>query len=191
MKQKLFSEDSLSSWHQIYQSTCICTITPLIEIHFKCPYLGPITQLDSGYHSLSPFQRFCTSMYSVYFAPSMDRSLQCKHKKSSKNPLSPLLCHFSAYLHSKISFKNVHKQDFPGGPVVKNLPFNAGDVSSIPGQETRIPHTSEPHVPQLESLCASMKVPTRHNKGPPVKILCTATKTQQLTLMLTLTQPNE
>ena len=132
MKQKLFSEDSLSSCHQIYQSTCICTITLLTEIHFKCPYLGPITQIDSGYHSLSPFQRFCTSMYSVYFAPSMDRSLQCKHKKSSKNPLSPLLCHFSAYLHSKISFKNVHKRDFPGGPVVKNLLFNAGDVSSIP-----------------------------------------------------------
>ena len=30
--------------------------------------------------------------------------------------------------------------DFPGGPVVKNLPFNAGDESSIPGQRTKIPH---------------------------------------------------
>ena len=25
--------------------------------------------------------------------------------------------------------------DFPGGPVVKNLPANAGDVGLIPGQE--------------------------------------------------------
>ena len=26
------------------------------------------------------------------------------------------------------------KQDFPGGPLVKNLPVNAGDMGSIPGQ---------------------------------------------------------
>ena len=31
--------------------------------------------------------------------------------------------------------------DFPGGPVVKNLCSNAGDMGSIPGQETKIPHT--------------------------------------------------
>ena len=29
--------------------------------------------------------------------------------------------------------------DFPGGPVVKNPPYNAGDVGSIPGQGTKIP----------------------------------------------------
>ena len=27
----------------------------------------------------------------------------------------------------------MHKRDFPGGPVVKNLPSNVGDTSSIPG----------------------------------------------------------
>ena len=31
-------------------------------------------------------------------------------------------------------------RDFPGGPVVKTLPSNAGDVGSIPGQRTRVPH---------------------------------------------------
>ena len=31
-------------------------------------------------------------------------------------------------------------RDFPGGPVVKNLPSNAGDVGLIPGQGTKIPH---------------------------------------------------
>ena len=31
-------------------------------------------------------------------------------------------------------------RDFPGGPVVKNPPHNAGDVGSIPGQGTKIPH---------------------------------------------------
>ena len=33
-------------------------------------------------------------------------------------------------------------RDFPGGPVVKKLPFNEGDSGSIPGQELR------PHMPQ-------------------------------------------
>ena len=30
--------------------------------------------------------------------------------------------------------------DFPGGPVVKNLPSNAGDAGSNPGWRTKIPH---------------------------------------------------
>ena len=33
-------------------------------------------------------------------------------------------------------------QDFPGGPVVKNLPSNAEDTSSIPGQGTKISHAA-------------------------------------------------
>ena len=32
--------------------------------------------------------------------------------------------------------------DFPGGPVVKNLPSSAGDAGSIPGQGTKIPHAA-------------------------------------------------
>ena len=32
------------------------------------------------------------------------------------------------------------KGDFPGGPVVKNLPANAGGTGSIPGLGTKIPH---------------------------------------------------
>ena len=31
-----------------------------------------------------------------------------------------------------MAFKNLNR-DFPGGPVVKNLPYNAGNVSLIPG----------------------------------------------------------
>ena len=30
--------------------------------------------------------------------------------------------------------------DFPHGPVVKNLPCNAGDAGSIPGWRTKISH---------------------------------------------------
>ena len=36
--------------------------------------------------------------------------------------------------------KNTNPGDFPGGPVVKNPPYNEGDASSIPGQGTKIPH---------------------------------------------------
>ena len=44
--------------------------------------------------------------------------------------------------------------DFPGGPVVKNPPYNAGDTGSILDQGTNIPHVPgqlSPHVPQLLS----------------------------------------
>ena len=55
--------------------------------------------------------------------------------------------------------------DFPGGPVVKNLPCNAGDKGSIPGWGTKIPHSEEAtaHRLQLESLCAAMKDPICQN----------------------------
>ena len=35
-------------------------------------------------------------------------------------------------------------RDFPGGPVVKTSPSNAGDAGSIPGRGARIPHVSGP-----------------------------------------------
>ena len=42
---------------------------------------------------------------------------------------------------------NLEKQaevgrDFPGGPVDKNPPSNAGNSGSIPGQGTKIPHAT-------------------------------------------------
>ena len=33
--------------------------------------------------------------------------------------------------------------DFPGGPMVNNLPSKAGDVGLIPGWGTKIPHAME------------------------------------------------
>ena len=36
--------------------------------------------------------------------------------------------------------ENICGGDFPGGPVVKNPPSNAGDAGSIPGWGTKIPH---------------------------------------------------
>ena len=35
-------------------------------------------------------------------------------------------------------------RDFPGGPVVKTSPSNAGGVGSIPGWGARVPHALQP-----------------------------------------------
>ena len=56
------------------------------------------------------------------------------------------------------SHKDVEKWpwwDFPGGPVVKNPPYNAGDAGAIPGQGTKIPHALgqvNPHATKLVGL---------------------------------------
>ena len=47
---------------------------------------------------------------------------------------------------------------WPGGPVVKNPPSNAGDAGSIPGQGTKIPHAAGQPSPR-----ATTTEPTRHN----------------------------
>ena len=36
------------------------------------------------------------------------------------------------------------RRDFPGGPVVKTAPSNAGGESSKPGWDAKIPHASWP-----------------------------------------------
>ena len=83
--------------------------------------------------------------------------------------------------HSVLQHWKCRTWDFTGGPVIKRLPCNAGDVGSIPGQWTKVPHateklswsptTTEPahsgvHEQQLKSSCT------------PKKILCAETKTQ-------------
>ena len=51
--------------------------------------------------------------------------------------------------------------DFPGGPVVTNLPSNEGDAGSIPGQGTKIPHAAGQLSPELQRPRALE--PMRHN----------------------------
>ena len=65
-----------------------------------------------------------------------------------------------SFWSSKVGFLG----DFLGGPVIKNLPANAGDADVVPGQRTKIPPatgqpslhaaTSEAHAPQLEKARA-------------------------------------
>ena len=42
--------------------------------------------------------------------------------------------------------------DFPGGPVVKHLPSSAGNLGSVPGRGTKIPH--DPGQPSLSTATA-------------------------------------
>ena len=55
----------------------------------------------------------------------------------------------------------IQSRDFPDGPVVKNLPGNAGDIDSIPSQGLKIPKGGE----QL-SQQATVKDTAWHNEGP-------------------------
>ena len=47
---------------------------------------------------------------------------------------------FSELLLYLLFLKNNQPKDFPGGAVVKNLPYNAGDPCLIASLGTRIPH---------------------------------------------------
>ena len=52
-------------------------------------------------------------------------------------------------------------RDLPGGPTVKNLPANAGDTGSIPGQErSHVLWSNQTRVPQLLSLSAGTREAT-------------------------------
>ena len=42
-------------------------------------------------------------------------------------------------------------RDTPGGPVVENLPSNAGDSGSVLGWGTKIPHASEQRSPHAST----------------------------------------
>ena len=52
-------------------------------------------------------------------------------------------------------------EGFPGGPVVKNLPHNAGNVGLIPGQG-RSPNASGQLLSQRATESASPKRQTKH-----------------------------
>ena len=67
-------------------------------------------------------------------------------------------------------------QDFPGGPMVTNPPFNEGDVGSIPGRELSPTscRATKPvrcsywaHQPQLESSCTTTEDPAWHSDDSP------------------------
>ena len=62
--------------------------------------------------------------------------------------------------------------DFPGGPVAKNPTSNAGDLGSIPGRGTKIPHASgqlSPSATTTEAHMPRAHAPNKrshHNEKP-------------------------
>ena len=56
----------------------------------------------------------------------------------------------------------------PGGPVVKNLPYNAGHMGSIPGLGTKIPHAAgqlSPRASARELMCPGACMPQREREN--------------------------
>ena len=71
-------------------------------------------------------------------------------------------------------YKN--KQDFPGGPVVKNSPSNAGDTGSTPSHGTKIPHASG----QLSRRPTATSHSSRACEPQILKLMCPGAHAQQL-----------
>ena len=61
--------------------------------------------------------------------------------------------------------------DFPGGPVVKTLPSNAGGAGSIPGQGAKIPHASWPKNQNIKQKQYCNKFNKDFKNGPHQKNL--------------------
>ena len=63
-------------------------------------------------------------------------------------------------------FSTYSHLDFPGGPVVKSLPANAGDVGSVPGLGSfHVPQDDYTQVPRLLSPCTLEPMP-RSKRSP-------------------------
>ena len=61
-----------------------------------------------------------------------------------------LVCFIVNFIKDGIKPKKKKKdsvRDFPGGPLVKNLPCNPGDMGLIPGLGMKIPHAVEQFSP--------------------------------------------
>ena len=73
----------------------------------------------------------------------------------------------------KIFTKHLRKLalgDIPGGPEVNNPPTNAGDMGSIPGLGTKIPHAMEqpnPCATTTEPMCSRICTRRRRHEEKP------------------------
>ena len=56
--------------------------------------------------------------------------------------------------------------DFPGGPVVKTSPSNAGGAGSIPGRGAKIPHVLQPKSQNIKQKQCCNKYNKAFKTGP-------------------------
>ena len=75
-------------------------------------------------------------------------------------------------------------RDFPGSPVVKNPPSSEGDVGSIPGWGTKIPHAAGQLSPTCHNNWACAPQPEREDP-------CAATREKPAHRNKDLTQPKK
>ena len=76
-----------------------------------------------------------------------------------------------------VSWQEPPSWDFPGGPVVENLPPNAGDVGLIPGQGNKIPHG----MGQLSLHPTSTEPERLRAREPATREACVTTETPHKT----------
>ena len=69
-------------------------------------------------------------------------------------------------LHKLVVKKKKKNRDFPGSPVVKISPSDAGSVGSIPDQGVKIPHTSWPKTQNIKQKQYCHKFNKDFKKGP-------------------------
>ena len=67
--------------------------------------------------------------------------------------------------------RNLKSRGFPGGPVVKTSPSNAGGMGSIPGWGPKIPHASWPKNQNIKQRKYCNKFHKDFKNGPHQKIL--------------------
>ena len=98
----------------------------------QATFPASISQSQPLHH---PQTRPCLSFHCIWLS----------HYSPPSKPTYPLRNNINA-TSSKRSNSDIQicvLGDFPGGPVIKNLLCNAGDMNSIPGWRTKIPRASE------------------------------------------------
>ena len=67
-----------------------------------------------------------------------------------------------------MNHRKVLNRDFPGGPVIRSPPCNAGNTGLTPGRRTRIPHAAEKLVLRTatgESVCCDERSPMMQRRS--------------------------
>lgn len=82
------------------------------------------------------------------------------------------LSYYYFFYHRGI--QNFYPGDFPGGPLAKELPSNAGEMGSISEQGTKIPHVME-----TRSLCPSESMPQEKVHVPQLRLDAVKNKTNK------------
>ena len=84
-------------------------------------------------------------------------------------PVLPIAWRWLTFVVTSESQEPVDR-DFPGGPVVKNPPCNAGDAGSIPGQGTKTPQALQPKIQNIEEKWCCNKFHKALKNGPHQKV---------------------